>query len=83
MGSGQDSDLQSAIPHVDVELDESRGDLQQMIESICGQCLHQDGGVLAEDSTVRPRATLRAAVCSSACSRYRAGLTSAQCRSQA
>lgn len=53
MDAGQDAVLRSAIPQVDVELDDSREDLEQQIKYICQQALLPDGSVMAEQCEVR------------------------------
>lgn len=53
MDSGQDAVLRSALPHVDVELDDSQEHLEEQVKTICSRCLLPNGTVMAEQSNVR------------------------------
>lgn len=50
---GQDAVLRSALPHVDLDLDDSRDDIQVQVESICSHCLLPQDAVMADHTEVR------------------------------
>eukprot|EP00892_Ulva_mutabilis_P001377 jgi/Ulvmu1/1123/UM106_0040.1 len=53
MDAEQDAVLCSAIPHVEIDLDDSREDVSDQINAICEQSLHPKGGAMADQSEIK------------------------------